>query len=302
MREITDKYLQPDTLEKLEELLPVMTDKSAVLAGGTDLFPRIREGKQTPDRYISLCRIEDLKKIEEIDGWLKIGAMVTHEQAAGDGKIKQYFKALHMACSKVGSQQIRNKGTIGGNIVNASPAGDIMPCVFLYGGEVEIMSTKGYRRIKIEEFLRENGKTDLGIQEILTAVWLPEDAEKKSCFIKLGGRREVTIAQISLCASWSEKGGRKENIKVYAGAVDVKPILFSEAELLAQDREEATEQAASALRRQIKEIRMRRMRESKLKITEAEKLYKERAAKGMIYDLAALMEAEKKEKRNSDEK
>ena len=281
------EYIQPRTMEELRELLPTLPERTAVLAGGTDLMIQIRDRHPDYDCILSLWSLAELRKIEEQDGWLRIGAMVTHAAAAEDSRIGRYFQGLRMSCSHVGSQQVRNKGTLGGSLMNASPAGDIAPCVFLYGGEIEVLSGGGSRRIPVEEFFSERGKPVIHRGEILTAIWLPIDGQLHSCFRKLGSREEVTIAQISLCAAWKETDGRKEVLRAFAGAIDQRPVPFSGAQLLGQP--ERAEEAAEMLSEQIREIRLKRTRPPKLKITEAEQLYKERAAKGVVYDVMELM-------------
>lgn len=288
------EYLQPKSFEELESSLLRLTDKSVILAGGTDLLPKIRSGKKEPDNYLSLCRLEMLGNIERQGDWLKIGAMATHEQAADNPLIREYFTGLAMACSRVGSQQIRNKGTLGGSLANASPAGDIMPCVFLYGGKIEILGKEGIRFVEAKEFLTENGRTVLGRNELLTSIWLPVEEGRKSCFTKLGSRREVTIAQISLCISWKEQDLACRDMRGFIGAVDVRPVEFECVSLLGERSEEKKEEAAQWLSGKIRSIRTSRTRESKLKITEAEKRYKERAVKGIVFDAAEMIERERK--------
>lgn len=287
-------YLQPETQEEFRDILPMLTEQSVVLAGGTDLLPGLRQSGREPDIYLSLWSLMNAAEISLEQGWLRIGAMVTHDKAACDPSVGQYFSALRMACRRVGSQQIRNKGTLCGSIANASPAGDILPCVFLYGGEIEITGISGVKRVKAEEFSGENGKINLGFNEIITAIYLPVREGLSSCFVKLGSRREVTIAQISMCVAWDRDPQHFEkivNLRSFVGAVDVKPVLFDCKELPAAvaGDEEACDNAAKRLREQIQRIRMQRQRESKLKLTEAEKLYKERAAKGVIYELIQAM-------------
>lgn len=333
-------YFQPKTLGELQTVLPEMTKYSAVLAGGTDLMPRLRQSQEAPDIYLSLCGIEELKQITLEQGHLRIGAMVTHNMAAHDPLIEQYFYGLKMACERVGSQQIRNKGTLCGSIANASPAGDIMPCAFLYGGVLEIMGSGGTQSIKAEDFQRENGKAGLEAGEVITALLLPVREGLKSCFVKLGSRKEVTIAQISMCAAWNEpvRGtganacgemeaceGRKAyedrnvcgdgkacgdgnacgemeacesrkaygDLRVCVGAVDLRPVEFAPEELAAaaEGEQGAAKRAAAQLSALIRDIRMHRQRESKLKLTEAEKLYKERAAGGVIDEMVKVMKA-----------
>lgn len=282
-------YLQPDTLEELQSLLPSLPEKTAVLAGGTDLMPKLRARHPDCSCILSLWKIPQLRAVEEQEGWLKIGAMVTHAAAARDPRICRWFRGLSMACSHVGSQQIRNKGTLGGSLVNASPAGDIAPCVVLYHGEVELLGASGTRRLTMDQFLSSDGRIDLKPGEILTAIWLPIDEALNSCFVKLGSRREVTIAQISLCAAWHTEDGTRTQIRAVASAIDRRPCPFPNPQLLADQTK--AEEAAQGLARKIQEIRLQRTRPPKLKLTPAEQLYKERAAKGVVYDLLDAMEA-----------
>ena len=255
-------------------------------------MPQIRSRHPDYECILSLWKIPELRVIEETaDGFLKIGAMVTHAAAADNSLVRRYFQGLYMACSHVGSQQIRNKGTLGGSLMNASPAGDIAPCMFLYNGELEVLSSNGSRRMNMEEFLSPEGKTCLKPGEILTAIYLPIDAELNSCFVKLGSRREVTIAQISLCAAWKNRNGKPEVLRAFTGAIDRRPCPFPDAALLSDSA--SAEQAAEVLSEQIRQIRLKRTRPPKLKLTEAEQLYKERAAKGVVYDVMELITSEK---------
>lgn len=280
-------YIQPSCMEELRRALSVLPERTAVLAGGTDLMPRLRAKRPELDAMLSLWAIPELRFIEEREGWVRIGAMVTHAQTAENEAVGRYFHALQMACSHVGSQQIRNKGTLGGSLANASPAGDIMPCLFLYGGQVEILGPGGGRRLPAEEYLGVDGRTALGTNEILTALWLPIVPELHSCFVKLGSRTEVTIAQISICAAWHEQPEGPEILSAWVGAIDRRPVPFPVPEYLA--RADTAKQAADALAGEIRRISQSRSRPSKLKITEAEQRYKERAAAGVIYDIMGEM-------------
>lgn len=286
-------YLQPGTMGELQEALRSLTEDSVILAGGTDLMPYIRARKPHIDTYLSLCKLTGMQGISQRDGWIRIGAMATHAEAASDDNIKKYFHALSAACSHVGSQQIRNKGTIGGNLMNASPAGDTLPCIMLFNGEIETFSADGrYKRTGVDKFLSRKGKPVLGRQEVLTSIWLPVDRNKKSCFVKLGSRTEVTIAQISLCLSWKEGKDGCDGIEAYMGAVDAKPLKIEEAQAVLGNKpfeKERMEAFSALLSEKIKAVRMNSRHESKLKILECEKLYKERAVKGVVYDAVSSM-------------
>ena len=281
------EYMQPETIEALESCLASMTPKSRILAGGTDLIVKMREKNLETDKIISLCMLKELQEIQIENGWLKIGSMVTHTMAEESPLVQKYFPALRDACSHVGSRQIRNKGTLGGNLCNASPAGDMLPCMYLYDAEVEIMDAKGrMRRCSITDFLDEKGRSTLLAGELLLAMYLPVRETQKSCFIKLGSRREVTIAQISLCAAWEN-----ENLKICMGAVDLHPVViagFCTAFELMHNLE-IRKNLAEELEGIIRNIRLKRGRPPRLKITEAEQLYKERAVKGVVWDLAERM-------------
>lgn len=280
------EYIQLLSLNELTNAVDMLDDDTTVLAGGTDLLLEIRNDPQKYSRIVSLCMIPELKKIEKIDSWLKIGATATHASIVENSLVGRYFTALRMACAHVGSQQIRNKGTIGGNIMNASPAGDMAPCLFLFGAEIEMLTKCGAKRMPIEDFITSDGR--LVEKGILTAIWLPIDSALRSCFIKLGTRREVTIAQISLCASWKMKGAKREMARVCAGAIDIRPYILLEPQLMASL--DTADAAAEHLSAKIREIRMSRKRPPKLKITEAEQRYKERAVKGVVYDVIKTME------------
>ena len=106
------RYLQPERLSEVPALLDMLTERSVILAGGTDLLTSIRDKRPEIDTYLSLYRLPELRVVEETGGWLKIGAMVTHTMAAEHPAIREKFSALSRAGARVGSKQIRNKGTV----------------------------------------------------------------------------------------------------------------------------------------------------------------------------------------------
>ncbi len=289
-------YCQPRTEAELVEALGQMTEHSCILAGGTDLLIEMRNKRPQVDRVLSLCALPQWAQIRQAGEQLIIGAMTTHADIARHPLVKQYARALAMACNSVGSQQVRNKGTIGGSLGNASPAGDMMPCLFLLHGQVELLDAQGVSRLApAEEFLDAGGRSILTPGLVIRSIWLPIRPERDSCFVKLGSRREVTIAQISLCFSWIKKTDRHEDLEAIIGSVDRRPLWVPEAaELLAPlpVPDEAKDELSRILSEKIQKIRQNRTRPPKLKITEAERLYKERAVRGVVYDTVDVMEPE----------
>lgn len=288
-----EQYIQPDTLKELVTGLAKMTSDSVILAGGTDLIIKLRSRHMNPDCMLSLCRVPELKSISESGGYLRIGAMETHDNIANNTLVRKECKALAMACSHVGSQQVRNKGTIGGSLGNASVAGDMLPVLVLFHGLVEILDSAGKtRKVDAQEFTLGIGRTILQPQEVIMAVWLPLHSHRESCFIKLGGRREVTIAEISLAFSWERSGQHFHKIEGVLGAVDTKPIYLQEVDEILEDRKVGKYEMdllADSLSKRIRAIRENRKRQPRLRIQECEKVYKERAVKGIVYDALEIM-------------
>src|SRR4030042_4453154 len=121
------EFKTPNTIEEAIELLWKAEGKAKIIAGGTDQVIGLRNGDQNPPSIIDITRIVELRKIEEKNGTVSVGAAVTHSEIASSSLVKKYGKVLSDAASEIGSPQIRNLGTIGGNIINASPSADTIP-------------------------------------------------------------------------------------------------------------------------------------------------------------------------------
>lgn len=288
------EYIQPKNLEGLNKALQERTKASVVIAGGTDLIPEIRSCHPKIDRILSLCNIKEMQGVSQMEGWIRIGAMATHDEISEHPLIQQYFRALSMACDSVGSRQIRNRGTIGGSLANANPAGDINPCICLFHGEIEVYSGKGdTKRIPATQFTQGAGETVLKDREVIMAVWLPIREGKKSCFVKLGSRHEVTIAQISMAMSWDKEGEYCRDMEAYLGAVDIKPIYLDEVNPILGNKKiegKDKDELAGRLKERIRIIRENRKRQPKLRIWDWERVYKERAVRSVVYDAIENME------------
>lgn len=220
--------LIPTTMEELGEALGRLTEQSLILAGGTDLVLRLRSKNLQPDILLSLGSVPQLGEISVTPETASIGAMATMVQvkAALDGLPD--LQALADAAGGVGSPQIRNKGTIGGNAVNASAAADLPPVLWLLNARAEIMGPGGVRRtIPIQELPDGHQGNTLALGEAVVRFVIDRTPLKgwRSAFQKLGHRSQVTISRIGMAmALLQEEDGTIRDARVVAGAI--KPVPF----------------------------------------------------------------------------
>lgn len=218
----------PNTLEDLGEALGRLTENSLILAGGTDLVLRLRSKNLQPDALLSLGSVPALREIEITPERASIGAMATMAEIkkAVDGLPD--LQALADAAGGVGSPQIRNKGTIGGNAVNASAAADLPPVLWLLNARVEIMGPGGaLRTIPVQELPDGHQGNTLALGEAAVRFIIDRTALSgwRSAFVKLGHRSQVTISRIGIAmALLQDEDGTVRDARVVAGAI--KPVPF----------------------------------------------------------------------------
>lgn len=189
--------------KSLAELWAIISEhpQARILAGGTDLLIWIRNRRIDPPSLISLTGIDALRGIVEDSHWLRIGAGTSHATILGDPIVSVMFPVLAQALKTLGSPHIRRMGTIGGNIVTASPAGDTLPPLHALGAEVELSSVSGIRRLRISDFILAPGKTALTPGEILSAIFIPKmTGPTVQHFEKVGLRNAMACAVASIAA------------------------------------------------------------------------------------------------------
>lgn len=187
--------------KNLGEALEIMADperRGRVLAGGTDLMVQWESGvAPVPDRAVSIFNLSELKDIVEEDHALVIGAAVTHAALRASPLVQKHLPGLAAAAATVGGAQIQARGTIGGNVANASPAGDLPPALIVTDGVVVVASVEGEREIPLTEFFLDYRKIDLRPEELIVRFVLPKMPKGgHELFHKIGPRAAQAISKV----------------------------------------------------------------------------------------------------------
>jgi CO/xanthine dehydrogenase FAD-binding subunit len=186
------------TPRSLDEALRLKAEHPAAvpIQGGTDLMVALNFDQARPELLLNLNEVAELRGWSRENGTLRLGAGLTYTEAMA-GALAEELPALAEASRTVGSPQIRNRGTIGGNLGTASPAGDALPPLVVEGAEVEVASVSGTRRISLDEFLVGVKRNALAEDELIVAV-LVEPSRQQQTFMKVGPRNAMVIAVCSL--------------------------------------------------------------------------------------------------------
>jgi CO/xanthine dehydrogenase FAD-binding subunit len=237
-------YKTPNTIGEAIDLLWKTDGKAKIIAGGTDLVIGLRNGGHTPQLIIDITRIEALRKIEEKNGAISIGAAVTHSEIASSPLITKYAKVLSDAASEIGSPQIRNLGTIGGNIINASPAADTIPPLLVLNAIGRVVSREGEKEVPLLQLFKGPYETNLKPHELLVQIRFPKlSSGMRGGFIRLARRDAMAIARMSVAIVLEMEKGKKQikDIRIAAGSVTPTPRRFSEAEDLLRGKSPSEE-------------------------------------------------------------
>jgi CO/xanthine dehydrogenase FAD-binding subunit len=230
-RTVPCQYFAPQQIEEALEILSKYEKEIKVIAGGTDLLIQYYDRLYEVSSWLDLKNIKELKEIEIHQDQIEIGAMVTHTQLEKSEDIKKYFPILSQAAADIGSPQIRNRGTIGGNIVNASPAGDLLAPLMAYDAQFKLLSVQGEKIVPAEEFFIGPKKTILEPAQLLTRIILPLPSERTyGSWIKIGKRKALIIATITLAllVEMAEDNKTIEDVKTCLGSVAPTPIKIKE--------------------------------------------------------------------------
>jgi CO/xanthine dehydrogenase FAD-binding subunit len=217
------EILRPDTIEQALELKAAHPDARPI-AGGTDLMVELNFDRSRPGEILDLTRVPELRGWGRQDGTLRVGAGVTYTRLIAE--LGGRLPGLAIASRTVGSPQIRNRGTVGGNLGTSSPAGDGLPPLFASDAVVEVVSVRGTRRVPVAEFVTGPKRNALGEDELIAAYEIaPADGPQQ--FSKIGTRNAMVIAVCSLSLHlWPSQRA----VKACIGSAGPTPIRAAEAE------------------------------------------------------------------------
>jgi carbon-monoxide dehydrogenase medium subunit len=219
-------YERPAHLRDALALLADQGPEVRLLAGGTDLLIRLRDGTIQPRTVVDVKHIAELDgDIGAVDGRLRIGARTTMTTIADDPRVRRDYAALAEAVSVVGSVQIRNRATLAGNLCNASPAADTAPALLVYGAAVIVAGPSGTRRIPLDAFLVRSGVTTLAAGELVTAIELPgATVARGSVHVRRTRRRGHDLASVTLACAVRDDG----TAALAYGSLGPRPVLVTD--------------------------------------------------------------------------
>ena len=217
------EFLQPSSWQEALELKAAHPEARPIF-GGTDVMVEMNFDRERPAAMMDLTRVPEIKEWGEDNGRLRVGAGVTYTRIIAE--LGDRLPGLAMASRTVGSPQIRNRGTVGGNLGTASPAGDGLPPLYASDAEVEVASTQGARRIPVVDFVTGPKRNAMRPDELIAAFYIPE-AEGPQQYSKIGTRNAMVIA---VCSFGLALHPERRKVGTCVGSAAPTPVRAREAE------------------------------------------------------------------------
>ncbi|MET0646559.1 MAG: xanthine dehydrogenase family protein subunit M [Pyrinomonadaceae bacterium] len=214
------EMIVPRTLDEALALLREEPGAWRPFAGGTDLMVLLEAGRLEHRKFFSIRHLKELRGVEESGGVVRVGALTTYTDVRRSELLGRHFPMLGQAARETGGIAIQNRGTVGGNIANASPAADTPPALLAYDAEVELVSAEGTRRVTYAEFHTGYKQTVMREDELIVAVLLPVPREGARHFYrKVGTRRAQAISKVCFAAVAETEGETLTEVRVALGSV-----------------------------------------------------------------------------------
>jgi len=254
------QYYQPETIEDVCLLLSQFGKEANILAGGTDLIVQMKKGFLAPKHVINIKKVGGLDFIKEDAAGYTLGALATIAGIAAHPGLQQALPIVVSSARSIGSAQVRNLATLGGNLCNASPAADMSPSLLVLDANVRIVGLQGSRTLPLVDFFVGPGRVDLAEGEMLAEVIVPFPPRcTKLIYYKLGPRKamDCAVVGVAVAISQNEFTGECEKARIALGAIAPTPLRVREAEKLIEGktaREIRLSKIAEAVRRGIAPI------------------------------------------------
>jgi carbon-monoxide dehydrogenase medium subunit len=255
-------YHTPETVDEACGILASLGSDAKVLAGGTDVLSKMKNELIAPKVLVSLSKIQNMDEIAYVPGkGIVIGAKATHNDLVNSELLQKKYPSIPDAAHTMANNQIRNRGTIGGNLVNAVPSADLPPILIALESQVTLVGRYGTRILPLEEFFVGPNRSAIEPDEILTEITIPDQRTTGSAYFKFGLRRSGALAVVGVAASVVAVGTHVEQARIVLGAVGPIPMRAKKAEqllvgnLATEAALEETGRAAAAECRPISDIR-----------------------------------------------
>jgi aerobic carbon-monoxide dehydrogenase medium subunit len=226
---------QPTTLQEASRLLKDKGAGGRFLAGGTDLVIAIKEKGLIPKYVVDLKKVPGLSGIREnADGSITIGALTTMREIETDPLLNKKYLYLCQSAAEVGSIQIRNRATVGGNMANATPSADVAPSLIALNATAKIVDARSERIVALEEFFTGPGQTIMSPDEILTQIIIPKTSPQlMGEYIKFSPRDMMDLAYVGVAVTYNIAADKRcSDVRIVLGAVAPTPIRARNAEAL----------------------------------------------------------------------
>lgn len=225
------EYFTPDSVEEACQLLSKYGSKSKAIAGGTDVLVKMKKEVEVPEVLVSIGQLSQLKKIEYVPGkGVVIGSGVTHNEVQNSKILNEKYLSVSEAAHQMANSQVRNLGTIGGNISNAVPSADMPPILIALDTTVKIVGPKGERTLPLEDVFMGPNQTVLEHDELITEFVIPDGGFTGSTYLKFGLRASGALAVVGVAVAVQVAGGIFKDARIVLGAVSPVPVRAKEAE------------------------------------------------------------------------
>jgi len=231
------EYQSPGSLKEACQILAAFGSRARVLAGGTDLMIKMKHGLLAPDVLVSLKKISQLEDISYVRGrGVVIGARATHNGLVNSAVLQKKYLSVCEAAHHMANNQIRNIGTVGGNIVNAVPSADLPPILIALNAVIKLVGADGERELPLESFFTGPNRSVIRTDEILSEIVIPDQASTGSTYMKFGLRGSGALAVVGVAVAVTMADGVLKEVKIALGAVSPTPMRAVKAENLIRGR------------------------------------------------------------------